>query len=500
MVDRKALVLINGLLGSLPEGDSLKFDIGNINKINSDGYFSLNISEAPQTQRDLLYISYNEARCATLNKIDTLGEVPIGGESPLVPFQLSFVANSTYRLRIAAGVGANAIFSAGYGAVADTDRGGDLVLDLGTPGASTSSGAILGNRRTGLLRVTAGAAGDMIRLHRGHFTDSGGCVLDFTGSAYAPAGEAGITNWYVRFPGSSTIALGSLTEIGIASFYLNNGTSRARLVHESSSFAFRPSTATVIIPEDNGAGAGYSITLSGGKASAGNAGGSITIGGDNGGTPGTDLSGNIIFDVGSQVASGATAYAGIRINGTDAIRMYRSSVYGSPVISGGADGTGGLAINATNLQLIGTGYLILGASIGLSIRKPVEYNDDGNRNSVLWDRGYLATSTSGAQNVWTFNMVNNVGYDFVVHFSCTNKTDKVTSAGYMRFVAQNNAGTGSDNGAAVDIVAASIPAGESGLTFNVVRSGIQIQAQVNPPDTDSRECRVSVHYFPSALT
>lgn len=592
MVERKAIVLINGLLGAIPDGDSLNLPSLTSSQFNSDGYISFNVTdETPTTEDDLINITYNSLLSFKFVKEDSFSEI-----STLVPSYLKFESTNGYGLKFISNSGNilfgnsnnnyfsitsssdninfninqnfnlntilptsnlgtyNILFRPSYG-VFDGEMSGNIKLQFRDAQSGIDSGSLVfesynegeyipvarmkpfedefqiqtsSSINFNLFSLNAPASLGTLDAFKFESTPSdlsfniwrsnawekmASIISDTAGSFYFVKDIDFLTSdVLIGWNSSGGISINADANIGIStnSGEVSLGASDAlnfniqsyeqRNFIDVSTYSISFNTSVNIAPQTNNLGAGHTLTISGGAAAPGNVGGNTILGSDNGGTPGTDLAGNVIFNVGSQVASGFSAYAGVRINGTDTIRFYRSGAFGTPVISSGHEGAAGLAILGQNLQLVGTGYVIISATTGISMRKPIEFNDDSNRNSMLWDRGYLATSSSGAQTIWTYNMANNMGYDFVIHFSCTNKTDKVTSSGYMRFTAQNNAGTGGDNGAATNIDTASIPAGEAGLAFDIIRSGTQVQARLTTPDTDSRECRVAVHIFPVSLT
>jgi hypothetical protein len=120
-------------------------------------------------------------------------------------------------------------------------------------------------------------------------------------------------------------------------------------------------------------------------------------------------------------------------------------------------------------------------------------------NYVHYERSspaHAVISAAGSGQLATYAIPADESVTVEVKCTVANRTSKLTSSFWLRFVAQNNGGVGSDAGTFVDVAA---PIAEAGLSVTLDRSGTTVRLNYTTPDADTREFRWQRFVYPSSL-
>lgn len=150
----------------------------------------------------------------------------------------------------------------------------------------------------------------------------------------------------------------------------------------------------------SGAGAGAATTVRGQQGAAGSIGGTLTLGGGDGGTPGTNLAGATTVAVGAPVANVSAKFA-VDANGTELLKVFQS-----------AASTTRIEKTTGNLEIKGFSDLALKCDVAININPTgALYLNSPNSVSVIGSSTW--TDAPGFSTVLTRTMASNYVENFV---------------------------------------------------------------------------------------
>lgn len=238
------------------------------------------------------------------------------------------------------------------------------------------------------------------------------------------------------------------------------------------------------------------------------AGRDLTFGGGPGQTPGTHFAGKTRADLGTPVGNDSTPFEFV-VGG--AVRALVRGILGTWTEIAHQVANGGLFLRA--LETNGAVWVQAAAQIVLKLQSSsaTHYLDfsstrikrqDSGQTREHWRSfvGESSFSSAGTTALETYAIPANEGVCVEALCTVTNTTNKRTSYFRYRFVAQNNAGTGSDNGAATSVGTNSVASGEAGVDATLTRSTTSVVLSAVRPDADARKFRWEFFVRPGALT
>lgn len=424
MVNRKPLVLVDGLLRNIPDDDSLSLENISINE-------SFVLAEDSTLGRNSFFISLDESDTiqARLAREGEVGEIFVFRTNTATIFSPS--TNDT-------GVGYSCTFAGGKGFTGNI--GGKTIIGAnngGTPGTNLAGG----------IDFQLGAA-----------------VSGITSKATFLAGGSNIAEMYqesgfFQYRTYVTNAFFGVPSGGSFSFEQNSGGSPAAFSVTAISASWNITNFNLNLPNvpatiaetdttnlrfglnDSVGAAGKNLILTGGNGAAGFVGGKTIIGADNGGTPGTNLAGGVDVELGT-VAGGVTAKQRWLSGGGSSIGELNLTTTG--MLFGSNTGTA--------LQIQSGGSFILNASSLIQITPSAQLylntNDILRRNSAGGSLIFytnpvttVLTTTDALQTLLTYVTSSNVAYTIVDVLKWSNDTDKTTGGALIESHWQNVAGT-----------------------------------------------------------
>lgn len=336
--------------------------------------------------------------------------------------------------------------------------------------------------------------------------------------------ELNIDRWDAGIPGYAHCA--TISPIGGGGLYMSNASGTTEIIAGASDVAVAATGAVSVTAgstvarsvngltctESNSSGT-YLVATDGplriqpAQAVSG-AGRDYTFGGGPGQTPGTHFAGKTRADLGTPVGNDSTPFEFL-VGG--AVRALVRGILGTWTEIAHQVANGGLFLRA--LETNGAVWVQAAAQIVLKLQgsSATHFLDfsstrikrqDSGQTREHWRSfvGESSFSSAGTTALETYAIPTNEGVCVEALCTVTNTTNKRTSYFRYRFVAQNNAGTGSDNGAATSVGTNSIASGEAGVDATLTRSTTSVVLSAVRPDADARKFRWEFFVRPGALT
>lgn len=593
MVERKAIVLINGLLGAIPDGDSLNLPSLTSSQFNSDGYISFNVTdETPTMEDDLINITYNSLLSFKFVKEDSFSEI-----STLVPSYLKFESTNGYGLKFISNSGNilfgnsnnnyfsitsssnninfninqnfnlntilptsnlgtyNILFRPSYG-VFDGEMSGNIKLQFRDAQSGINSGSLVFESYNGgeyipvarmkpfedefqiqtsssinfnLFSLNAPASLGTLNAFKFESTPSdlsfniwrsnawekmASIISDTAGSFYFVKDIDFLTSdVLIGWNSSGGISINADANIGIStnSGEVSLGASDAlnfniqsyeqRNFIDVSTYSISFNTSVNIAPQTNNLGAGHTLTISGGAAAPGNVGGKIIIGANNGGTPGTNLAGDIELQVGSEVAAQSAKV--MLKSGTRNVMSFQRYANNYCRISN-EESSGGITINCGSGSFGAESFssIVFRNSSPGNILGFVIQSDRTTRfdNSTLkrYHQNIIAeliTSSVGTQTIHTLATMADRTYQLIAYITVFNATDNESSSYIRRALIRNIGGTLTQVGSTQIPIADLQDAGQTGLSASFAISGTNILTQFTTDSTNQHQINLVLDVY-----
>lgn len=378
---------------------------------------------------------------------------------------------------IAAGAGAVTLTATGATSDITLDAGRDVIVDVGSTADEISiraNNVVKATITPGVSAVSVFTPGDTSLGLTANGTGEASLIGRIASIAQNDGAEARLR------AGAGAISIGD-GDLATALTITPNGSGGTTTIAGFQPLAISAAGAMTVQPAQATAGAGRDLTIGGGA----------------GQTPGTHLAGRLNIEQGVVVSGSGNAPVRFLENGVETAYIRKRWLTGGmEFVSASSNWVEGASV----ATLFSGGEARMYANARTTTQSPLHETKDFGGNVCGEQRPVAVNvSASGAAQLATYNVPANTSWTVVVFITVANRTNKRTSSFLRRFVMQNNAGTGSDNGADVAVVADSIGAGEAGLTVTLDRSGTTVRLNRNTPDGDTREFRGVVFVFPSSL-